>query len=317
MIAFFKKCFLVLVFLSSGIIANAIEKPTVMVLPDDNWLKENDFLTYVEKQGKKKRVQHYEEAFIESSELKNVIVTINKLFSDRNFNLVDAEEALSQFSDDELIDEFTTSEENGAGIDGDINDVLLRNLKPDYTLYVGWNVNDVGFDRCITYRMEIKDAYTRESVAAANGTGPLKKRSVPIDVLLEQSVLDKIDGLCELLNNHRRDILTNGRWINLRVDCWANSGISMSTEYGGTELSTILYNWISDNSVNHKFSPGRSGIKFRQYKVRIPLKDPNGRPMVAEQFVNQLRDYLKTNYSIRSANRTTGIGDGRIILGSK
>lgn len=296
--------------------AYAVDQPTIMVLPDNTWLRKNGFGTYEVKQGQKRFVPNYDEAFIESAELRDVIATVEKIFSDRGYDIISSEAAYNQQYDEANEDQFIESEEDG----GSLEEVFL-DVKPDYKLYVGWNVDtSLGEDRCLTFIIQVIDSYSSKSVATANGTSDVFKRNVPIVPILEHSVLNKIDYMLSQLNKHRRDVLAKGREIRLRIRFWPNSGLSMSSEFGGKELTTIINNWISDNSVGHKFEKTQSDKltnKEVRYFIRIPLKDANGRPVQTEQYVDQLREYLKNTYSIRSANRSTGLGGGYLIIGSK
>jgi len=292
--------------------------PTIMVLPDKTWCTQNNFVNRIEKQGKTRIIEQYEDAFINSTDLKNVKTTLNKLFADRGFPLQDAEAALGATDEEEDEEEFMESEESGDGVAMTPYDMLMNKCKPDITLKVGWEVNTVGFDQCITYRIEAIDSYSNKSVAVANGTGPMMKRNVPLPVMLEQSVLDKMEGLTDQLMKYFADVQANGREISLRVRMWEGAPFSLSSEYGGQELSEIIYNWISDNTVNHQFTEANSSPKAARYtQVRVPLKDQNGRPMQARQYVDQLRKYLQNTYSISSANRTSGLGSGVLVLGGK
>ena len=292
--------------------------PTIMVLPDKTWCTQNNFVNRIEKQGKMRVIEQYEEAFISSTDLKNVKTTLNKLFAERGFPLQDAEAALGATDEEEDEEEFMESEDGGEGVSMTPYDILMNKCKPDITLKVGWEVNQAGFDQCITYRIEAIDSYSNKSVAVANGTGPTMKRNVPLAVMLEQSVLDKMPELTDQLMRYFEDVQANGREIAIRVRMWEGTPFSLSSEFGGQELGQIIYNWLSDNTVNHQFTEANSSTKTARYtQVRVPLKDENGRPLQARQYVDQLRRYLRDTYNISSANRTSGLGSGVLVLGSK
>ena len=299
-------------------IAARAAAPTIMVLPDKTWCTQNNFVNRVEKQGKTRVIEQYEEAFISSTDLKNVKTTINKLFADYGFPLQDAEAALGATDEEEDEEAFMESEEGGDAVSMTPYDMLMNKCKPDITLKVGWEVNSAGFDQCVTYRIEAIDSYSNKSVAVANGTGPMMKRNVPLAVMLEQSVLDKMPGLTEQLMRYFEDVQANGREISIRVRMWESAPFSLSSEFGGQELGEIIYNWLSDNTINHQFTEANSSPKQARYtQVRVPLKDENGRPLQARQYVDQLRKYLRNTYNISAANRTSGLGSGVLVLGSK
>lgn len=292
--------------------------PRLMVLPDRTWCSNNGFLQTIEKQGKKRYIEQYDEAFMRSADLKNVKTTINKLFADRGFPLEDAEQATSSFDEEEDEEEFMESTEGSGGVRMTPEDILMNKFKPDITLKVGWEVNPTGFDQCITYRIEALDSYSNKSVAVANGTGPMFKRSVPLAVMLEQSVLDKMPGLTDQLMRYFDDVQANGREIAIRVRFWDGTPFSLSTEFGGQELGQIIYRWLSDNTINHQFtrvSSSPNGARYNQ--VRIPLRDEYGVPLDAKGYVDQLRAYLRDTYNIQSDSRPSGLGNCVLVLGSK
>lgn len=312
------KHFIAALIVSMAVFSVQAAAPTIMVLPDKTWCTQNHFVEKVEKQGKVRIQEKYEEAFVSSTDLKNVKTTINKLFSEYGFPLQDAEASFSSLDEEEDEEEFMESENGGEGIAMSPYDMLMNKCKPDIILKVGWEVNSVGFDQCITYRIEAIDSYSNKSVAVSNGTGPVIKRNVPLAVMLEQSVLEKMPVLTEQLTRYFDGIQQNGREISLRVRIWENAPISLSSEYGGTELGEIIYNWISDNTINHQFTEATSAVKGARYtQVRVPLKDETGRPLQARQYVDKLRRYLQRTYSISSANRTSGLGNGVIVIGNK
>lgn len=314
---FLKHLFIVGAIFMASIAARAAA-PTIMVLPDKTWCTQNNFVNRVEKQGKTRVIEQYEEAFISSTDLKNVKTTINKLFADYGFPLQDAEAALGATDEEEDEEAFMESEEGGDAVSMTPYDMLMNKCKPDITLKVGWEVNSAGFDQCVTYRIEAIDSYSNKSVAVANGTGPMMKRNVPLAVMLEQSVLDKMPGLTEQLMRYFEDVQANGREISIRVRMWESAPFSLSSEFGGQELGEIIYNWLSDNTINHQFTEANSSPKQARYtQVRVPLKDENGRPLQARQYVDQLRKYLRNTYNISAANRTSGLGSGVLVLGSK
>lgn len=290
--------------------------PTLMLLPDKTWCVQNNFVERVQKQGKTRYIEQFEKAFLENTDLKNVKTTINKLFKKMDFPLVDPEESLSGIDEEEDEEEFMESEEGGAEIQKTPYDMLMNKCKPDITLRVGWEVNSIGFKKSITYRLEAIDSYSKKSVAAVNGT------SVPeaarIEVLLERAITDKMPEFAQQLRSYFDDIQTNGREISLRVRVWNNAGFSLTKELSnGKELGEEIYQWVSDNTINHQFTEGNTTPTSARYtQVRIPLRDSVGNPLQAKQFVKELQNHLRS-FGIKSANRTAALGSGVIVIGSK
>ena len=306
------------IILSLAFLSIEAAEPRLMVLPDRNWCVKNHFCQIIEKQGKTRYIEQYEKALAENSELKNVIIQINGLFVNLGFPLESAEDNISGNDEEEDEEEFMESEESGAGITKTSYDILMNKFKPDITIKLGWEVNEMGFNQSITYRLEAVDSYSNKSVASVIGTGPVMKCNVPISVMLEQSVNDKMPAFTEQIRSYFNTLQSEGREISLRVKIWENAGFSLSTEFGGKELGDIIKEWLSDNTINHKFTRVNATPNMVRYRqIRIPLKNSIGEEYDATEFVQNLRDYLSSRYGIKSANRTSGLGSGVIVLGSK
>ena len=66
-----------------------VKKPTLMVVPADNWCVKNGYITKFNDQGTMVDVPNYKRALQNSSDCYNVITKINTLMSDRQFPLKD------------------------------------------------------------------------------------------------------------------------------------------------------------------------------------------------------------------------------------
>ena len=58
------------------------KKPTLMIVPSDNWCTQRYFTTMYNNQGVKVRVPDYQRAFQEDIEIKPVIAKIGQLLTD-------------------------------------------------------------------------------------------------------------------------------------------------------------------------------------------------------------------------------------------
>ena len=70
------------------------KKPTLMILPSDNWCQQRYFITEFDNQGTKQKVSNYKQAFQEDTEIGQVISKIGSLMIDRGFPLKDVEQEL-------------------------------------------------------------------------------------------------------------------------------------------------------------------------------------------------------------------------------
>ena len=57
------------------------KKPTIMILPSDNWCTQRYFMTEFDNQGTKQKVPNYKQAFQEDTEIGQVISKIGSLLA--------------------------------------------------------------------------------------------------------------------------------------------------------------------------------------------------------------------------------------------
>lgn len=295
------------------------KKPTLMVIPADTWCTANGYMTEMEEQGKTTRVADYEAAIQKDMDLYNVITKIGELMSDQGFPLKDLSQTVKSIKQSAAEDEMTTSRTGGSTLAETPLDRLLNRAKADILIELAWKVNTVGPKHSITYTLRGLDAYTNKQIAAAQGTG-VPSFSAELPVLLEEAVVEKMDGFVSQLQAHFDDLMENGREVDIDVRIFDNgSGLSFEEEYNGEELTDIIDNWMAENTVNHRYNlSDATDMVMRFEQVRIPLYRQNGRPMDTRQFVVELRKYLSaTPYSITSKVVTKGLGRANLILGEK
>lgn len=296
------------------------KKPTLMVFPGETWCNANGYVTTVNNQGRTAKIPDYERAVTEDFDLVNVITKIGELMADRGFPMKDLNAEIRQYRNNEVEDELTQSSTSGAGIAETPLERLLRQARADIRVEVTWKVNSVGPKKSVTYNLRGIDAYSDKQIAAATGTGA-QSFSAETPVLLEEAVLDKMDGFLAQLQSHFDDMAANGRETTLRIQVFDNgSGISLEKDYNGLELSEIIEEWVDDNTVQHRFSlsdASENTMYFEQ--VRIPLYNERGRAMDARMFARQLQKHLAASpYNIISKIKTGGgLGKATLVLGEK
>ena len=301
-----------------GISAQA-KKPTIMVIPADTWCSENGYLTTYENQGFEVRVPDYAKAIQENTDLLIVTTKIGELMSERGFPLKDMSQTLKSANNNNARNAMMTSKTSGAALAENPIDKLNAVAKADILIEIGWKINKTGPKQSVTYIMRGLDAYSNKQVAAAQGTGAASFSS-EVPVLLEEAVLEKMDGFLSQLQSHFEDLLENGREVAFSVKVFDNgSGISLEDEFDGEELTDVIEAWMAQNTVNHRFNmtdATENQITFEQ--VRIPIYRENGMPMDTRQFVNNLRKHLRAEpYNIVSKVDTQGLGRADLIIGEK
>lgn len=291
------------------------KKPTLMVVPADNWCIANNYVDKINDQGTVKNVPNYKRALQNSSECYNVITKINTLMSDRSFPLKDLSSVLKSMANNTVMDIVTTSS-SGAELAESTLDLIKRNSNADIILELNWQVNTVGPKKSITYSLAAKDSYTDKQIAGAQGTGS-PSFSADLPVLLEEAVVANMDNFCAQLQAHFDDMMENGREVTMEVKVVEDgSGINLASEYEGEELTDIIDDWVSDNSVNHRYNLSQGSNNFLKFEqIRIPLFQANGRPNDTRRWTRDLSKFLTTKYQISSKVDIRGLGKAVLLIG--
>ncbi len=292
------------------------KKPTIMVVPSDQWCNQNGYMTNYENQGKITKVPDYKMALQENSDLNMVISKINEMMTERGFPLKNLESCLKTLESQAAEDAMLTSKSGGEVSESPI-DKLKKIAKADIIIQMSWTVNAVGPKRSISFNLQGLDAYTAKQVAGASGTGSPSFTSETA-ILLEEAVLSYIDNFNAQLQTHFDDLFTNGREVILRIKVFGSWGEDLESEYDNMELSEVIENWVNDNTVNHRFSLSDATENMMLFEqVRIPLLDEKERPVDARNWARNLQKYLKNTYQIESKLMTLGLGQAQLVLGEK
>ncbi|MBQ2857373.1 MAG: hypothetical protein IJE78_09695 [Bacteroidaceae bacterium] len=293
------------------------KKPTLMVVPADNWCVNNNFMDSFDDQGTIVDVPNYKRALQNSSDCYNVITKINALMSERGFPLKDLSSVIKSMETNSAMDAMTISR-SGAGLAESPLDLLKRNANSDIVIELNWQVHTNGPKRNVTYTLAAKDAYSDKQIAGTEDTGTPSFAS-ELTVLLEEAVLAKMDDFCSQLQMHFDDMMENGREVVMEVKIVENnSGIDMYSEYGGEELTDIIDDWVSDNTVNHRYNLSMGSENFLKFEqVRIPLYQANGRPNDTRRWARELSKELTSKYQIPNRVDIRGLGKAVVLIGEK
>lgn len=311
---------IILVLLFGFAVFGQAKKPTIMIVPSDNWCNTNGFMLEYNNEGKITKVPDFKKALQENSDLLLVISKINELMADRGFPLKNLESTLKSLESDAAEDAMLTSKEGGELNESPI-DKLKKVAKADIWLQMTWSVNTVGPKKSITFNLQGLDAYTDKQIAGASGTGE-PSFTAELPVLLEEAVLSHLDNFNVQLQNHFDDMFANGREIVLRIMTWDTWDYDLETdEFGDDELGILIEDWIGSNTVNNRFSTTTATANMMLFEqVRIPLYyERNGeqRAQDARGWANGLKKYLKDTYQIESKLMMKGLGQAQLVIGGK
>jgi hypothetical protein len=294
------------------------KKPTLMILPSDNWCEQRYFMTEFDNQGTKQKVPNYKQAFQEDTELGQVISKIGSLMIDRGFPLKDAEQELKAIEARAAEDNMTSSTASGSSISESPLDKLKNKAKADIIIQIWWKVSKTDNGKVISFVLEAFDAYTSKRIASASGNGTPNSTDI-VPVLLQNAILSNIELFAAQIQSHFSDMFANGREIILTVKKWNNWENDFETEIDGKEITDYINEWMQKNTVQGRFNMSNASeniIRFEQ--VRIPLFDSNNNAIDARQFAKGLQKYLKAapfNYEAKLMTR--GLGEAIIVVGEK
>lgn len=298
-------------------IAQTAKKPTIMILPSDNWCTQRYFTTNFSNQGNNVKVPNYQQAFTEDIELPQVISKVGGVLTELGYSLKDAEQEIKNLNTRMAEDNVTTSKTSGASLVESPLDILKRRTKSDIIIQLWWNLNRESKGHSVSFTLEAFDSYTSKRIATSTGTTQASKESIP--VILEKAIKENIKPFDQQMDKWYADQQQNGREIILTIRCWDNWENDLETEFDGNELTDCIQDWLQANTVNGALNLTDATESFAQFEqVRIPLFNDKGRAIDARTFATELRKHLqKPPYNITSKVMTRGLGEAIIILGEK
>ncbi len=294
------------------------KKPTLMILPSDNWCEQRYFMTEFDNQGTKQKVPNYKQAFQEDTEIGQVISKIGSLMIDRGFPLKDAEQELKAIEARTAEDNMAASTTSGSALSESPLDKLKNKSKSDIILQIWWKVTRTADGKVVSFVLEAFDAYTNKRISAATGNSSPNNTDI-VPVMLQNAVMANIDLFVNQLQGHFDDMVNNGREIRLTVRKWDSWDMDLESEIDGDEIRNHIYDWMQNNTVSGRFNESNSSENVVVYEqVRIPLFDERNRAMDARQFGIKLQKFLKAPpYSFEVKLMTRGLGEAILVLGEK
>lgn len=295
----------------------AQKKPTIMILPSDNWCEMRYFMTTYDNQGTKVKTPDYQLAFQQDTEIGPVISKVGGLLTTLDYSIKDAEQEIKNINLRTAEDNVTYSKTSSASLVESPLDLLKRRIKSDILIQISWQLNKESAGRSATFNLEAFDTYTSKRIASSTGTTIAS--SEPIPVILEQAVKERIAEFDALMVKWYANQQAHGREIILTIRCWDNWENDLETEYGGEELTDCIQDWLKSHCVDGNYNLSDGTETFAQFEqVRIPLFDERGNALDARGFATQLRKYLsKPPYNITAKVMQRGLGEAILVLGEK
>ncbi len=308
---------IVLLCICSGAFGQA-KKPTLMILPSDNWCFQRYYITEFDNFGDIQRTPNYKQAFQEDTELGQVISLIGSLMTDRGFPLKDAEQELKAIETRTAEDYVTFSRGTGSLLDESPLDMLKNRSRADIIIQIWWNVTKTYDGLIVSFVLEAFDAYTSKQIAASSGNSSPNNQDI-VPEILKKAILSHINPFLHQLQSHFDDINKNGREIRLTVRRWENWSMYLDDDVDGIEIIDHINDWMYSNTINGMFNMSdatENVIRFEQ--VRISLFDQRNRAIDARQFARDLQRYLSgPPFNFETKLMTRGLGEAIIVIGEK
>ncbi len=295
----------------------SVKKPTLMILPSDNWCAARYFMTSYDNQGTIVKIPDYQSAFQEDSELPMVIANVGKVLNDFGYSVKDAEQELKQVFVRMQEDNVINSNTSRSYIAESPLDVLRRKIKADILIQIWWKVNTEKNGKSVSFTLDAFDTYTSKRIATYSGTSSVSDEIVP--VLLAETIKENIGTFDKQLTSFYNNMNKNGREIILTIKCWDSWDKNLEYEFAEKELIDYIDEWMSQNTVNGQYNlSDQTDVTAQFEQVMIPLSDVAGKAIDARAFAVQLQRYLKKEpFLITSKIIVRGLGEAVLILGEK
>jgi hypothetical protein len=293
------------------------KKPTLMILPSDNWCNQRYFMSSFNDQGTMKKIPNYKQAFQEDTELGQVIAKLGAFMLNEGYTLKDAEQEIKKLEQVSAEDNVTASNNSGSDLSETPLDKLKKRAKSDIIIQLWWEVNTATGGNVIRYTLDAFDAYTGKRIASSTGNSKASDKFIP-DLLLK-AVKENFSLFNSQIDTYFNDMKKNGREVIVKIKTWKNWDKNLEEEYDGKELNEYITGWMKKNTLRGNFSTtdnSETYILFEQ--TRIPLVNESGEAMDARDFTRGLQKYLKAApFNITSKLMTRGLGEAILVLGEK
>jgi hypothetical protein len=291
--------------------AQGAKKPTLMVIPSNNWFSKNNFMNQHDNLGKIEYVPDFEAAFMNSTDLKTAISTINDLMGLREFPLKDVESVLAAIKTraaEDLADDHAAAES--------MLDMVLKRAKCDITLELTWEVKAQGMRKCVAVTLRGLDAYTSKQIATLQNQSDLTL-AFDLGVELQKCLEGDFDNFCQGLMTYFDDMGQNGREVFLRIQTEDGSDIDLEAEeIEGVTIGEFIEEWLGNNCVNGSFSTLDATCTMMEFEqVRIPLFNDKGRAVDTRGWARGLVNEIKNTGGFTGTKlKMRGLGEATVFI---
>jgi hypothetical protein len=307
-----KRLFLVVLCTMISVAAFAqAKKPTIMVVPSDQWCIANGYYDEVNLNGVVTKVVSYEKA-LANADLNSVIIGFGNEMVDRGFPLTDLNASIQAIKQEEAL--------NGDDVQLSRVEMLLNQAKADIMLEVSWDIVEPSPDKfAVRYNLKGMDTYSLKQITGCDLMTQPSGYVNPAS-MLRQVLQDSFDEFCNRLDLYFADMGNNGRETSFTFLIKKNSMVNFADEVGsdGDTLADVIEYWFDDETVSGRYTVSAASDNRMVFsQVRIALYDEKGRAIDARRFVNNLVSKLRgEEYGVAPIKVIAiGLGSCRIEIG--
>lgn len=288
--------------------AQAAIKPTIMVTPSTNYMKERGFCTPVDIDGRQLDDCDYEKMLSEDKTFATIVATIASQFQNRGYPIVELEATLKNIRSEAAL------RMAKGKVEQTMTDMLLRSAAPDIAIEVKTDiVNQMGQNR-ITLILSATDVYVSQPVATPAPMSSNPSGSIPVPELAQAVVLAMMPEMESRLMAHFERMAVEGRRVRLRFEIADAAGLSdgMETEVqvNGDALPVGIYTMMlaEEMAVNRQFQPGASGDTFVDFNsFNVPFTE------TPRLYAFKIASRMKKETGL-NAKASTGRGLGDLLI---
>lgn len=292
---------------------NAVEqaRPTIMVLPSDNLLKQYKALTTQNIDGREVKIRDYGKYMTANPDNKAVLSAIQEAFVQANYPLQDLEQTLKQLETQDAVDMVD-------GLDKDAKTMLLTVAQPDMIIELDYHSAldmraPLDQARTVSFTLNILDAYTNNVVSTSTVSDVKGDKTASA---MAQPIKDTMPKMLGEIQNSFSDILTRGRNVTVRVAIASGCDFDLSDEsIEGDTYADWIVDYIKTHTVKGAYKMQRNTDKELYFvNVRIPLLNEDGTQFGVYDWARDMSKSMRKNLGVKCTNKSQGLGEILITI---
>ena len=161
------------------------KKPSILIIPSDNWCIQNNFFDVINDQGTERKIMNYKKAVQENFNLLAAVNSLENILQERGFPPKNLEQTLKSLEMQKAKQNMVTSFDSGSSVAVSAADELNSIAKADIIIQFSWDVKKTGPRSVLSFIISGFDSYTNESIE-------INKKALPIISSYKESVLQKL-----------------------------------------------------------------------------------------------------------------------------